>query len=63
MSQRIAFGSSMLRFLIISALLPVSLFAYDGSETWLYYTEVGDAILKSKYQSVCKKSGSFQSGV
>ena len=31
----------------------MSLFAYNGSKTWLYYTPVADPALKAQYQSVC----------
>lgn len=54
MSGRKALGISVLRLLMITSLIPVSLFAYNGSKTWLYYTPVSDPTLKAQYQSVCK---------
>lgn len=53
MSQRKAFRASLLRYLLISALMPISIFAYDGSETWLHYTAVPTE-LKAGYDAVCQ---------
>jgi alpha-glucuronidase len=41
------------RYLLVSVLLPVSIFAYDGSETWLHYSPVPDE-LKAGYDAACQ---------
>jgi len=40
--------------LVLLAGLRISLFAYNGSETWLHYTSVPDN-MKSSYSGVCKR--------
>lgn len=42
-----------LRYLLVSALLPAGIFAYDGSETWLHYSPVPDD-LKAGYDAACQ---------
>ncbi len=53
MSLQKLLGLSVHSLLKISILIPMSLFAYNGSKTWLYYTPVTDPTLKAQYQSVC----------
>ena len=51
-----ALSLSVHRLLKIALLIPMSLFAYNGSKTWLYYTQVADHALKAKYESVYASS-------